>query len=239
MTKQITTGTKEWADSNVNFVDGCSHDCRYCYAKKMAIRFGRKTAENWHEMVVRQKDVDKGYKKRKGRIMFPTSHDITPEVLPEALLVLVNLLHAGNDVLITTKANTKVVVGICNNFVSTSFKEQIQFRFTITSLNREKLEYWEPGAPDISDRLASLHYAYLHGFKTSISIEPCLDPDPRDLIENIRDDVTESIWLGSMNYCGEHEFNTKETLQNWLEWFRGDPLVRFKDSVYKKLGVIS
>jgi hypothetical protein len=28
------TGTKEWADSNVNFMTGCTNDCKYCFEKK-------------------------------------------------------------------------------------------------------------------------------------------------------------------------------------------------------------
>ena len=79
--KKLATGTKEWADSNVNLVNGCKNDCRYCYAKKMAIRFGRKTNATWKEMEVNQEAIKKSYKKRTGRIMFPSSHDITPEVL--------------------------------------------------------------------------------------------------------------------------------------------------------------
>jgi DNA repair photolyase len=39
--REITSGTKEWADHNVNCIRGCSNDCRYCYAKIMAKRFGR------------------------------------------------------------------------------------------------------------------------------------------------------------------------------------------------------
>jgi len=35
--RKITSGTKEWADHNVNLIDGCSHDCRYCYAKGSSI----------------------------------------------------------------------------------------------------------------------------------------------------------------------------------------------------------
>ena len=31
------SGTKEWADRNENCLDGCSHDCKYCYAKAMAV----------------------------------------------------------------------------------------------------------------------------------------------------------------------------------------------------------
>ena len=38
------------------------------------------------------------------------------------------------------------------------------------------------------------------GFKTSISIEPFLDKDPIPLIMELAPYVTESIWIGKMNY---------------------------------------
>lgn len=40
-------GTTEWAASNVNYLKGCSNDCKYCYSKEMSIRFKRKTPETW------------------------------------------------------------------------------------------------------------------------------------------------------------------------------------------------
>lgn len=48
------TGTREWADHNVNCVSGCINDCRYCYAKVMAKRFGRATESTWKIMTVRK-----------------------------------------------------------------------------------------------------------------------------------------------------------------------------------------
>ena len=59
----ITSGTREWADHNVNCVIGCSNNCRYCYAKMMAKRFGRKTEDSWKEMVIRRDAVERSYKK--------------------------------------------------------------------------------------------------------------------------------------------------------------------------------
>jgi DNA repair photolyase len=35
-------GTREWASTNVNFITGCSNNCLYCYARAMAIKFGKK-----------------------------------------------------------------------------------------------------------------------------------------------------------------------------------------------------
>ena len=39
MTKK--TGTREWAEVNVNIILGCEHRCRYCYAAEGAERRGQ------------------------------------------------------------------------------------------------------------------------------------------------------------------------------------------------------
>ena len=42
---KIVFGTKEWADENVNIQNGCPNDCRYCYAKAMAVQYKRETRD--------------------------------------------------------------------------------------------------------------------------------------------------------------------------------------------------
>lgn len=223
-----TSGTKEWADSNVNVVEGCAHDCLYCYAKRMAIRFKRKTTENWKVMVA--KPV-KRFKKRHGRVMFPTSHDIIPGEpgYDECIETIIRLVIAGNEVLVTTKPHVKAVRDICSNILP-DYKDKVQFRFTITSNDTPRVtDWWEPGAPPANERIAALQLAYILGWKTSVSIEPCLDADPRPLVARVRPFVTESIWLGTMNYC-EGPYDKWTWVPRWFEWFKDDPLVRFKDS---------
>ena len=104
MKRKITSGTKEWADFNVNCVKGCSNDCRYCYAKMIAKRFGRKTEDSWKNMEINIKAVEKNYKKYNGRVMFPSSHDIVddPEILDACFTVIRKLLETDNEVLITS-----------------------------------------------------------------------------------------------------------------------------------------
>ena len=248
-TRKITLGTKEWADSNVNCYFGCSNNCEYCYAKKMAIRFKRKTEETWRIMILNQKSIDKGYNKRNGRVMFPTSHDITSESLENCIKVLRKLLIARNSVLITTKPQLECVKKICNEF--RKYQSLIQFRFTITSNYNDILRFWEPNAPSFEERLASLKYAYNYGFKTSISIEPFLDKDPYILVENLVPYVTESIWIGKMNYVISknieekeekyynfiQKINSKENLLKIIEKSRvyKNHLVRIKDSIFNSL----
>ena len=97
--KTKITGTREWADYNVNCVSGCSNDCRYCYAKIMAKRFGRATDETWKIMKINNVKVNMNYGKKSGRVMFPSSHDITddPDIENACLSVLSNLLKNGNE----------------------------------------------------------------------------------------------------------------------------------------------
>jgi DNA repair photolyase len=79
MNNKLVFGTAEWAAHNENCISGCYHDCKYCYAKSMAVRMKRKKPENWHIEDLKNDKITKSFRKRSGRVMFPTSHDITPE----------------------------------------------------------------------------------------------------------------------------------------------------------------
>ena len=251
MTGKITSGTKEWADYNVNCVKGCAHNCRYCYAKLMAKRFHRATEDTWKDMVIRKDVVTKKFHKYHGRVMFPSSHDIVdiPEVKEACLIVLKNLLDANNEVLVTMKPSLNVTKDIVANFEE--FKENIQFRFTITSNDNAILSFWEPNAPSYEERLKSLLLAYKEGYKTSVSVEPFLDDDPVPLIKGLSPFITESIWIGPMNHIPRKNIQTKDipeydriraakqidNLQRIYDELVGVPHIRFKDSMIIKLGL--
>ena len=196
-TTKIPHGTQEWAASNANIQTGCEHDCKYCYAKTMAIRFKRATARTWARPKLRQHDVDRRYTKRAGRIMFPTAHDITPANLDTCLAVLKRILAAGNEVLVVSKPCKECVERLCAEL--RPYQDKIVFRFSIGSKDDAVLSYWEPGAPSYKDRLASLKHAHEAGFHTSVSCEPMLDAAIDDLITAVRPYVTDSIWLGKIN----------------------------------------
>ncbi|MEI7879698.1 MAG: radical SAM protein [bacterium] len=191
------TGTQEWAASNVNIQDGCEHDCLYCYAKTMAIRFKRTTALSWGKPQLRQHDLDRSFTKRKGRIMFPTAHDITDQNINECLMVLKRMLVAGNDLLIVSKPRLSCITRLCESL--DRYQDQIVLRFSIGSTDNKVLKYWEPGAPSFTERLKCLQYAYAKEFETSVSGEPMLDGDPDALIAAVQPYVTDSIWLGKIN----------------------------------------
>ena len=250
--RKITSGTKEWADYNVNCIQGCRNNCRYCYAKVMAKRFGRiRNGDTWENMTIRQEVVRKNYKKRPGRVMFPSTHDIfNISPFKEACFaVLRKLLESGNDLLITTKPRLGVIQEISHRFGN--YKDQMEFRFTITSNNDRLLEFWEPNAPKFQERLAALKYAFRKRFKTSVSVEPFLDYDPKELVEEIIPFITESIWIGRMNYIARKNLSKEEEpyyneirnnyetshLRDMYNKLNGHYKIRFKDSISIQLAI--
>jgi DNA repair photolyase len=161
-------------------------------------------------MVVRQDVVIKKFRRYPGRVMFPSSHDFfdTPIVENACFTVLGKLLKSDNQVLITTKPRLNIIKAIDRLF--NEYKENLQFRFTITSINNHLIKFWEPNAPDLEERIDSLQFAYSNGYKTSVSIEPCLDRNPIALVNMVPPYVTESIWIGVMNYIPRKNINQDE-----------------------------
>ena len=60
-------GTQEWSVKTVNCTTGCSHDCRYCYAKGMAVRFKQVHQSSGHWNVFDKKMLIKLIKNSMGR----------------------------------------------------------------------------------------------------------------------------------------------------------------------------
>ena len=201
MNDKPISGTKEWASRTENLIKGCSHDCKYCYAKAMTIQHKRNTREDWKNEIVNQGKLKKGFRKHDGLIMFPSSHDITPDHLNECITFLYHILKPGNNVLIVSKPHLNCIKEICDNFKE--YKENILFRFTIGSADSAVLKFWEPNAPDFEERLESLKYAFNAEYKTSVSCEPMLDDKIDQVIEKALPYVTETIWIGKPNKLNE------------------------------------
>ena len=248
------TGTQEWAASNVNIQDGCEHDCRYCYAKTMAIRFKRATVASWAKPRLRQHDLDRGFTHRSGRIMFPTAHDITDKNIGECLSVIIRMLDAGNDLLIVSKPWLTCITRLCEELAP--YRSQIVFRFSIGSADTKVLSYWEPGAPSFKERIASLRTAHLRDYQTSVSGEPMLDGNPDALIAAVRPYVTDSIWLGKINRlrnilplnCPRDPeavrrgdalvaLQSDNAIRALYARHRKDPLIKWKDSIKTVIGL--
>ena len=250
--ERSVVGFREWTKYSVNCCSGCANDCRYCYAKGMAVRFGQLKVDDWPLERVRQKDVDKKQKLYDGRVMFPSSHDITPGHFDACMVVIEKLLSAGNELLIVSKPRLACIQPICERFGS--FKDKIIFRFTIGACDDEILSFWEPNAPAYEERKDSLKYAFEAGFETSVSAEPMLCAEGVvELVKDLETFVTNSIWIGKMNHLKKNirivddeigeavraieDGQSDENIIKIYSELKNNPLVRWKDSIKKVVGI--
>jgi len=217
----------------------------------MAVRFKRLTEDEWSLERVRQKDVDKKRKLYDGRVMFPSSHDITPGNFDACMVVIEKLLQAGNELLIVSKPHLACIRPICYSFKA--YRDKIVFRFTIGACDDEILSFWEPNAPRYEERKASLRHAFEQGFETSVSVEPMLCADGViDLFTDLEPFTTDSIWIGKMNHFHNIHIDNDEVLEAiqvikdgqsdsniWKSYneLKDNPLVKWKDSIKKVVGI--
>lgn len=210
----------------------------------MALRFGRIQSEKqWGNMEFNHRVTKVKFPNRakKNGIMFPSSHDITPEIVDKYIYYLIKIMRTtDNWVLIVSKPHLEVIQKIMNR--AQIYSDRIIFRFTITSLNPSILSYYEPNAPDINERLEALQYAWNLGWKTSVSIEPFLDKNPIPLICLVAPFVNDTIWLGIMNpkYC-QFPLHTYKDMVNIINDIKQLPdsiknKIRLKDSIINKWG---
>ncbi len=254
MKEKTVHGTQEWAGSNVNIQNGCEHDCKYCYAKAMAIRFRRSTDESWKTPKERPHDISKAYTKRDHRIMFPSSHDITPLNIEACIATLVKILKSGNEVLVVMKPDLACMKKLCKAL--SPYKQRVMFRLTIGTANNRTLRFWEPGAPTFDQRVKALIHAYEAGYWTSVSCEPMLDSNIDAVITEVRPYVTDAIWLGkanklrqmtSLNCPGDPEAarradeliatQSDDAVKQLYNRYQSDPLIKWKDSIKKVVGI--
>jgi len=239
---------------NVNCIDGCSHDCRYCYARAAAVRVKRRTVADWHEMRPRAHEIDKRRRKLDGRVMFPTTHDITPETFGSCAKVLGELLRAGNEVLVVTKPHFECVRALCDLY-RLNHVDRLTWRFTIGATCDHALKFWEPGAPPFAERLRSLAYAHFAGFRCGVSAEPMLEPWRIDaLVDAVRPFVTDTIWLGLMNKMNQRVLSdgpdsvemiqclsvwqrNDANIQDLYDQYKADPMIRWKESIKRIVGL--
>lgn len=238
MAKKITTGTLEIAKYRENNYSGCLYDCKYCWARRMINRTNKEKAENWSNMELKEHKMNKGFRKRNGKIMYPNVHDIPyiPEILDNCIRFMKTMLEPGNELIITTKPDHRSIQKICNELKE--YKDNIQFLFTITSFHDKRLKKWEPGAPNFDSRRRAFEIAYLWDYKINFLVEPLLDKNPRKLIDFLELFIDDGkILIGFMNYHGTNLVNEFKNVEKVYNRFRSRKNVFFKDSVFNTLGI--
>ncbi len=212
--KQLINRSKiDWPDHTgkypilygCNIWQGCTHDCTYCYARKIAKRWepgldwGRpRPVENAVELAEEEAD-----RLPPGRIIFcsmtdpyqyPGDYYDHDEVWTFVSDVLDRLLCSRHYILILTKSSH-----IRRNFPKMKGFNNVEVGFTITSLDRNHME---PHACPPADRIEVLMEAKeIWGLKTFVSVEPWIPgvTDPVEIVHSLHLWVDRWIF-GPLNY---------------------------------------
>jgi len=191
----------EWTDYNCNIYRGCTHNCKYCYARLMSERF-EPNPFNWRDVKIVENAVELARRDIRaltpGRIMFCSMTDPYQPIEAETRLarkVLEVLLDSPFHILILTKSPL-----VTRDYGLIRGHGNVEVGFTITSL--DDIPFWEPYAPGNTNRIKALKKAHRLGIETFVSIEPWIPEitDPRLIIEKLRSFVHRFI-IGSMQYC--------------------------------------
>jgi len=257
------TGTREWSKYSINICKGCSNGCLYCYARQNALRFGRITdGQAWENEDILDEPVGNGKhgarQKLDGRIMFPTSHDITENNLEECCELARSMIRAGNEVLIVSKPAPERMAALLGELLQerADARELVTLRYTITSLLDYKTsQFWEPNAPLPEERRQALREAFEQGWTTSVSMEPLLDARNVDvMVQRLDPFVTDTIWVGNCRDLKQRtawtltgdepglallqEDQAEATMLGVYERLKNNPKIRWKDSYTKVLQLI-
>jgi DNA repair photolyase len=232
-TKIKKTGTKEWADKNINLQKGCEHGCLYCYAYKIAKHYGRvKTFEEWAQPKLLLTNIP-NFRHSNKTFMFPSTHDITPNNVSVVMCAIAKLVTVQNNILLVSKPHLECITAICERF--SVYKQFIQFRFTIGTLDDDIAKKWEPGAPSIRERLQCIDVAHKAGFKVSISCEPLLE-DNTEIVDYLLQfyPFVDQIWIGAMNFQND---KPKLDYNGIYVKYVLESRVKFKESFRKHLKI--
>ena len=157
----------------MNHVLGCSHGCTYCYAYRMAKRFGQvKDYKDWCSPQIVENTLelleDELSRKRKEpikRVFMSFMTDPFQMNVTDLSVAAIKLIN-GHGIPVTTLSKGKIPHGLL------WLHPENEFGTTAAMLCRANFEKWEPFVYTINERLRRLRFLSTCGEKTWLSIEP-------------------------------------------------------------------
>ena len=209
----INVSKIEYVELNANPILGCSHACKYCYARKIDLRFGRvKSNAEWHRskiftnyLELLKTEIEKGKVDSKKEIFISTMTDLyqpisIKEDLPRKLISII--MDAKLKFRILTKSpEIKKDADLFSGYKN----GKIGLSITTDSKNEKVRKKWEPKTSSISKRLDALRELDKCGsINLWVSAEPFL---PKTDFGNYYKEILEfggkslkEIIIGKMNY---------------------------------------
>jgi len=105
------------------------------------------------------------------------------------------LIGHASKISIVMKPNLKVMIDTCERLME--YKNRIVLVIQINSCNTAMIKILDPFSPYFIDRLAALKYAFENGYNTSVEADPMIDNKMVELVEKIKEYVTDYIYIDS------------------------------------------
>jgi len=218
----------EYVELNANPILGCSHACKYCYARKLDMRFGKvKSAAQWHRPIyysnffeVLEKEIKCGKIDPEKEIFMSTMTDLyQPYAVKYGIArKLIELVQFAN---LKYRILTKSPQVLSDMDLHSGYeKGKVGLSITTDSKNEKNRKYWEPRTTEIVKRLKAMQKMDSYGdINLWVSAEPFLpgtdfDRYFQEIIEYGGDSLKEII-IGKMNYEAgvDEKFEWDEVVQ--------------------------
>lgn len=192
---------KEYGDLAINIYTGCNHGCTYCFAEKMANRWGKDftkveprkgVVEAVKAQLEREHITDKLIHLCFTCDPYPAEIDTTPT---REIIKLIK--DSGNHIQILTKGGRRAERDFdlldSEDWFGVTYSGNTVHEFMVPTS-------WEPNADTVINRLCSLSVAHKRGIKTWMSIEPVIDAT--SVLNFLELDVgyVDKYKIGKLNY---------------------------------------
>lgn len=216
--KLVNESKVEYATWGVNHVQGCLHDCKYCYARTEGKVHGRIACDaEWTKIaLVENAAAQVGGQLDRMRTKVDRIHlcfttdpfmwdagagALVPEVVESTLAIIRAVNERGIPVTTLTK-------GVYPELDLRSLHPDNQYGITVVSLDEDYRREWEPGSAPASMRIRSLENLAEAGARTWVSMEPYPTPNIDPYGSGVLDTLEALAFIdkfifGRMNYVTE------------------------------------
>jgi len=192
------------ADYCINCYTGCSHGCRYCYARFM--KKYTKHSEPWGEFVdvkINAPDVLRRelYKKPKGSVFLSSVCDAYQPLEEKYRLtrkVLMELLREQWPIVVQTKSPL-----ILRDLDLLKQFKDVEVGFTVTTLDEDVCKTFEPRVSHGEERVQALKQIHKAGIKTYAFLGPMfpilIEKELDKMIKTLAEIPVDYIWIDKLS----------------------------------------
>lgn len=206
-----TGRAEEYSPLALNYFEGCTHNCRYCYVNRLNLKSGKQQSQAICNPPSPSgfKELESSAKNFQGcnkQILLSFTGDPYCNISPHYTQQVLEILNKYNHkVAILTKGGSHALTHLDlfkkfkSNDLFNSDCPRISVGATLTFDNPPDSLFWEPGAALPADRIESLRILSAVGIRTWVSFEPVINPEQTLNLLNQIAGIVHHVRIGKIN----------------------------------------